>query len=166
MDAMPQPGATNMKHLSILAAVFAFSTANAAIAEETILTVQATDLAEHVFDLAALDALPQQSFQTSTVWTDGVQEFSGPSLKTVLDHLDITGTTIEARALNDYVIEIPFDSLEADAPLIVTRINGEEFSRREKGPLWIVYPYDSAERFQTETIFGRSIWQLSALSVK
>jgi hypothetical protein len=31
---------------------------------------------------------------------------------------------------------------------------------REKGPLWIVYPYDKNEKFQTEEIYARSVWSL------
>ena len=39
-------------------------------------------------------------------------------------------------------------------------------SVREKGPLWIVYPYDSNIAFQTETIYARSIWQLDRISIE
>jgi hypothetical protein len=33
-------------------------------------------------------------------------------------------------------------------------------SIREKGPLWLVYPYDLNKAYQSETIYSRSIWQL------
>ena len=41
----------------------------------------------------------------------------------------------------------------------------EEFSRRDKGPLWIVFPYDSGAEYQTELVFGWSIWQLATLTI-
>ncbi|MFD1808707.1 oxidoreductase [Gemmobacter lanyuensis] len=78
----------------------------------------------------------------------------------------VDGSLIRATALNDYAVEIPRDSLEDGAPILATRINGEHFSRRDKGPLWVVYPYDSAERFRNELIFGRSVWQLNRVSVE
>jgi hypothetical protein len=33
-------------------------------------------------------------------------------------------------------------------------------SVRDKGPLWLIYPYDSKAEYQSETIYSRSIWQL------
>jgi hypothetical protein len=33
-------------------------------------------------------------------------------------------------------------------------------SMRNKGPLWLVYPYDSNVALQTEAVYARSIWQL------
>jgi hypothetical protein len=151
-----------------LATAIMLSTTNLALAEESILTLRSDQLSQgpQSFDMQALEAMPQIKFETSTVWTEGVQEFSGPSLKAVLAMHGLTGTTIYARALNDYIIEIPFDELEDEAPIIATRIDGDHFSRREKGPLWIIYPFDTSERFQTESTYGRSIWQLNELRVE
>lgn len=151
-----------------LAAAFSTLTAGWSLADEAVLTVRADGLdgGAVVMDMAAIEALPQVSFKTSTVWTDGQHEFSGPTLASVLETVGVTGTVIHARALNDYVIEIPVDTVEAGAPIIATRIDGEPFSRREKGPLWIIYPYDSDARFQTESVYGRSIWQLTELRVE
>ncbi len=39
-------------------------------------------------------------------------------------------------------------------------------SVREKGPLWIVYPYSSSPEFQNEVIYSRSIWQLNRITVE
>ncbi|MEC8574513.1 MAG: oxidoreductase, partial [Pseudomonadota bacterium] len=38
-------------------------------------------------------------------------------------------------------------------------------SLRDKGPLWIVYPFDSDPAYQTEAIYSRSIWQLEEITV-
>lgn len=151
-----------------VATAMAVLTPGLVFADEIVLTVRAQNLEGGMqeFDMAAIEALPQERFSTSSVWTEGVHEFSGPSLATVLDSLDVTGVVIHARALNDYAIEIPVETLEAGAPIIATRIDGEAFPRREKGPLWIVYPYDADVRFQTESTYGRSIWQLVELRVE
>jgi hypothetical protein len=42
-------------------------------------------------------------------------------------------------------------------------MNGAPLSRREKGPYWLVYPYDSDPIFQSETVYTRSIWQLVSI---
>jgi hypothetical protein len=39
-------------------------------------------------------------------------------------------------------------------------------SLREKGPLWIIYPFDSSPEYQTELTYSRSIWQLNRIEVQ
>jgi hypothetical protein len=38
-------------------------------------------------------------------------------------------------------------------------------SVREKGPLWVIYPFDDVPEYQNETIYSRSIWQLDRIEV-
>ena len=44
--------------------------------------------------------------------------------------------------------------------------NGEPMSIRDKGPLWIIYPFDDNPDYQTEVIYSRSIWQLDQIHVE
>ncbi|CAN0586856.1 unnamed protein product, partial [Ectocarpus sp. 12 AP-2014] len=60
-------------------------------------------------------------------------------------------------------VEVPVEDAVEDGPIIAYLSNGKPMSVREKGPLWIVYPYDSDPKFQTEVIYSRSIWQLDRL---
>ncbi|MGP3697211.1 molybdopterin-dependent oxidoreductase [Rhodobacter sp. NSM] len=119
-----------------------------------------------VFDLPMLRSLPQQKFSTSTVWTEGVHEFAGVPLRALLDSLGVAeDASVSATAINDYAVEIPAEAIEDDAPIIAYEIDGAAFSRREKGPLWIVFPFDLSERYRTEVKYGQSIWQLDRLTV-
>jgi hypothetical protein len=130
---------------------------------DTVLTVVPAPGATPVhFTDADLADLPQRSFQTSTIWTEGVQEFSGPSLATVLAAagMDDGVRQIRLTALNDYAVLIDMEQVEADVPIVANRINGATFSVRDKGPLWVVFPYDSAPRYRAESIFAISVWQL------
>lgn len=122
--------------------------------------------AETQFDLDGLKALGATTFSTSTTWTEGTPSFTGVPLKKVLESVGATGVMISAVALNNYAVEIPVDGLADDAPIIAYEIDGKTFSRRDKGPLWIVYPYDSTADYRNELIYGRSIWQLQRLTVK
>ena len=117
------------------------------------------------FSIEALDALEQVSFTTTTIWTDGDVEFSGVSLKALLQMLKLEGSEVELVALNDYAVSMPLNELEDTAPIVATRVNGQPLSVRDKGPYWIVYPYDSAAKYRTETVYSRSIWQLNRLNV-
>lgn len=114
---------------------------------------------------ADLAALPQISFTTTTIWTTEAAVFSGPSLAAVLDSLGAEGASLSMIAVNDYKVEMPWAMMEQDTPIIANRINGEPFSIRDKGPLWVVFPYDSDARFQTEEIYSLSIWQLNQIQV-
>jgi hypothetical protein len=121
---------------------------------------------ETQFDLEALMAQASVTFTTSTTWTEGTPTFTGVPLKALLDAVGATGTTVTATALNSYAIDIPVDSLNDEAPIVAYHIDGKSFSRRDKGPLWIVYPYDSSADYRNDLIYGRSIWQLERLTVK
>ena len=65
--------------------------------------------------------------------------------------------------MNDYAVDIPIGDARDGGPIIAYEIDGKPMSVREKGPLWIVYPYDSKTEYRTETIYSRSIWQLDRL---
>lgn len=120
----------------------------------------------HSFTLTDLKSMPASSFRTSTIWTDASQVFEGVSLNELLETLDVTDGEIIAIAINDYSVKIPVTDAADDGPIIAYHANGEEMSRRDKGPLWIVYPYDSDLRYQTETIYSRSIWQLDRIRIE
>lgn len=138
---------------------------SAALADGIALTVQ-DDAGTHVaLSLADLDALDQITFETSTIWTDQNVSFSGVPLSSVLKTAGTSGTILRMTALNDYAVDMPVGDIGDDFPIVATRMNGVEISVRDKGPYWIVYPYDADPAFQTETSYARSVWQLSTLSV-
>jgi len=117
-------------------------------------------------DEAMLAALPQATFTTTTIWTDGPQQFTGVPLAALLAATGMTGRAILARAINDYSVEIPVEKWPADGPIVAYLRNGKPMSVREKGPLWIVYPYDTRSDYRSEVVYSRSIWQLDRLELK
>lgn len=116
-------------------------------------------------DRVGLGGLPRDSFTTSTIWTAGVSEFEGVRISALLDALGVRSGTIKFMAVNDYAIDIPVADLLENDPIIAEKVDGEYMSLREKGPLWLVYPYDTAAKFQTSVIYSRSIWQLDRMQV-
>lgn len=117
------------------------------------------------FDLDGLRDLGGREFVTSTIWTQGRRRFRGVSLDVLLDHLRARGRTLRAVAINDYVVKIPVTDATPAGPIIAYEMDGEAMSLRDKGPLWVVYPYDSAAEYRSEVIFARSIWQLDRIEV-
>lgn len=118
------------------------------------------------FDRDMLRALPATRYETATIWTDGVHVFEGVLLAHLLEAVGASGSEVRAVALNDYAITIPVDGGDENDALVAYHMNGREMSVRDKGPLWVVYPYDSDAAFRTEVIYSRSIWQLNRIDVR
>ncbi|MEO9652988.1 MAG: molybdopterin-dependent oxidoreductase [Roseobacter sp.] len=119
-----------------------------------------------VFDLEMLQGFPSTIVETSTIWTTGQQRFQGISLFDLLTRLGVKNGTLKATAINDYFVEIPVSDAILGGPIIAYHLNGEEMSIRDKGPLWIVYPYDDKADYRSETIYSRSIWQLDRIKAE
>lgn len=117
------------------------------------------------FDAAMLEGLPRTAFATSTIWTEGVVHFAGVDLLTLLQRLGVTSGALLVTAINDYSVRIPVADLRRGAPILADRRNGQPMSIRDKGPLWLVYPYDSAPEFRNEVVYSRSVWQVDRIEV-
>ncbi|MCT4555235.1 MAG: molybdopterin-dependent oxidoreductase [Pelagimonas sp.] len=128
-------------------------------------TTETTPDAVWQFDLGDLRALPNVTVATTTIWTEGPQEFQGVSLRVLLDHVGASGEALRATALNDYAVTIPMADAVQSGPIIAYQRNGQDMSVRDKGPLWIIYPFDEIETYQSEEYYARSIWQLDRIEV-
>ncbi|MCF2904667.1 oxidoreductase [Octadecabacter sp. CECT 8868] len=160
--------ALTRSRISILSVVFATLFASSAASQDgmalqVVPSATSSDIIE--FSRETLDAFDQVEFTTTTIWTDGDTHFSGVSLKALLESIDANGSTIEMVALNDYAVTMPISDLEDGAPIIATRMDGNIMSVRDKGPFWVVFPYDSDTKYSTEVTYARSIWQLTRLNI-
>jgi hypothetical protein len=117
------------------------------------------------FDVEALLALPRQDVVTETIWTSGIETFSGPALADVLEAAGAGDGDLRLVALNDYAVKIPREVVEDSLPIVAVLRDGARFGVRDKGPLWIIFPYDAEPRFRNEQIFAYSIWQLVSIEV-
>ena len=113
-----------------------------------------------------IEALPQHSFTTSTPWFDRPVKFTGPLLADVLAAVKASGTSISAVAINDYKITIPVADAAKFKVIVARLIDDKPIPVREKGPLFVVYPFDSSVDLRTSTYYERSIWQLKALDIQ
>ena len=134
-------------------------------ADAPVLYVHIGDKAPIALSDADLAALPQVEFTTTTMWTEGEMTFSGPSLSGLLETLGVADADLEMTAINNYKVRVPSEAIETDVPIIANRIDGRRFGVRQKGPLWLVYPYDADERYRSEVYFAYSIWQLTTIRV-
>lgn len=136
---------------------------------EVVLTVtgsigRTSDGTTALFDLAGLKALPSRTITTTTPWTEGTHSYVGVSGKAFVEAVGATGSEALATALNDYVVTIPLEDFTGDHLIIAYEAGGEPMSIRDKGPLWVIYPYDDDARYRKDAVLSRSIWQLKSLS--
>ena len=129
------------------------------------LEVVLSDGQSQVLRLSELDDMEQIEFETGSIWTDGKHRYSGVSLRNLLEHVGAEGTVLRMIALNEYSIEMPIEDLEENAPIVATRVDGETMAVRDKGPYWVIYPFDASPRYRTEEIHARSVWQLQRFEV-
>jgi hypothetical protein len=117
------------------------------------------------FDLAMLEALRGARITTETPWYAGKRTFEGPLISALLDSLEAEGRAIRVTAVNDYSAEIPMSDILKYPVILATRIDGDTLSIREKGPSFVIYPFDQKPELYDELHFGRSVWQVKAIKV-
>ncbi len=117
------------------------------------------------FDLETLAALDPVTIRTSTMWTEGVHSFTGVPLARLLDAVAARGSAVRAHAINEYAVQIPREDWIEGGPIVAYLTDGAPMTLRDKGPLWIVYPWDSRPDYKNEATYARSIWQLDRIEV-
>ena len=161
-----------LRHLLLCATVaLSLSAAQAQAPADTsrpVLTVTTKAAATPLqLDMASLNKLPQHSFRTNTPWTREPHTYSGPLLRDVLALAGAQGGTIvKAVALNDYQISIPVEDAMRHELIVASQIDGQAIPVRERGPLFVIYPFDSSAELRSTRYYERSIWQLKAMRVE
>lgn len=118
-----------------------------------------------VFDYDMLAAMPATVISTSTPWTEGVVEFTGVALSDLMDRLSVSEGILRTVALNEYAVSIPVEDAFTFGPIIAYMRDGSPMTVRNRGPLWVIYPFDSSSTIDTEIYHHRSIWQLARIVV-
>lgn len=84
------------------------------------------------WDLAGLKKLPKKNLH-----------HPHPLVRDVLAKAQLKGTMLDAVALDDNKSKIPFSDVMNFDAILAHYINGAQLTAKNKGPLFIVYPYGS-----------------------
>ena len=115
------------------------------------------------FDLALLESLGLKEVITETPWTNGPVAFQGVLVRDLIAKLGASGQHMRAVALDDYRIEIPLSDFEKYDAVLATRREGEPMRVRDKGPIWIIYPWTDHPELQNDEDYAKAIWQVREL---
>jgi len=148
--------------LWLAVAATALAAAPPAVASDAALTLgseQAGNTLE--FTLDELAALPQTTIVTESEFTDGAVEYTGPLVRDVLEHLAIDNSeTIRFTAANDYYVDVPSSDFRRYNVILALEADGTRLSRRDKGPLWLMYPLSDHPELNDPVYNTRLIWQV------
>jgi hypothetical protein len=162
----------------IIASSVALSTARSARAaslptptERVILTVsgkisESNKDGAALFDRPMIEALGMTGFETTTPWYDHSVRFDGVRMERLMQVVGASGDQILAYALNDYSTELPISDFARYNVLLALKRDGEYMPVRDKGPLFIVYPFDSNPDLRHQRFYSRSAWQLARIVVR
>ena len=118
------------------------------------------------FDMPMIEALGTISFTTKTPWYKDPVTFTGVPMDKLMASVGAKGTSVTVTALNDYATDIPIEDFKAHPVILATKRDGNYMPVRDKGPLFIVYNYDSKPELQHQRFYSRSAWQVARMVVK
>ena len=122
--------------------------------------------AEVTFTEEQLQAMPQVTVHTSTEFTDGLVAFTGPLARDVLAAANLgDATTAHLVASNDYALDVPVSDFMNYNVILALEADGKKLSRRDKGPIWLMYPLDDHPELQDPAYTIRLVWQLTTVEL-
>jgi hypothetical protein len=111
--------------------------------------------------LAELAELPQVTVVTENEFSNGLVAYRGPLARDVLEQLALMQfETLRFTAANDYYIEIPVTDFRDYEVILAMQADGVPLARRDKGPLWLMYPISDHEELTDPIYIHRLIWQV------
>ena len=118
------------------------------------------------FTLAEFEALGLREMSTATPWTQGLQNFSGVPLELLLRAMGGEGVArIRAEALNRYAVEVPASDGARLGAFLATRVDGQPMRVRDRGPVWLIYPWTARPELDRPELHERAIWQLRRIEL-
>ena len=63
-------------------------------------------------------------------------------------------------AANDYFVEIPTEDFRRYDVILAMEADGAPLARRDKGPIWLMYPISDHEELGDPIYIHRLIWQV------
>lgn len=134
---------------------------------KVVLTITgAVDAPPVELDMDGLESVGITELSTATPFTPGPVRFTGVLLDSLLTRVGAKGQTVRATALNDYATDLPLDEIRGYEVIVATRIDGRRLRVRDKGPLWVIYPWSQHPELVGPRTEARSVWQLRTLDVR
>jgi hypothetical protein len=144
---------------ALVLAVVSLPSAAAAGADLRLIAADRTTTLD--LSLEMLEALPQATVVTENEFANGKVAYRGPLMRDVLAQLGLDGVAqVRLIAANDYFVDIPTEDFRAYDAILAMEADGKRLSRRDKGPLWLMYPISDHAELNDPVYLRRLIWQV------
>ncbi len=122
-------------------------------------------------DVAAFDQAMIEQLKTHTIHTDNhvvseVVPYKGPLLGELLHQLGAQGKVARVYALDDYVAELSLDEIMKYKVILATEENGKTLTINDKGPFFVVFPFNDHKELRDDSHYSQSVWQVKAIEVE
>ena len=118
------------------------------------------------FDRVMLEALGTKVIVTTTPWHKGSVRFEGVPLATLMKAVGAQGSAVKVTALNDYVSVVPMADFARHGVILALKADGSYMEVKDRGPLFIIYPYDADPTLKSQRYYARSVWQVRHIEVR
>ena len=98
---------------------------------------------------------------TENEFANGKVAYRGPLVRDVLAQLGLDDVEqVRLVAANDYFVDIPTEDFRDYDAILAMEADGKRLSRRDKGPLWLMYPISDHAELNDPVYLRRLIWQV------
>ncbi|MGO2354556.1 MAG: hypothetical protein ACTH58_07450 [Marinomonas foliarum] len=118
------------------------------------------------FDREMLMSLDVIELKTDTPWSEGVDSYRGPLLRSLMAAVGAQDAALSVTALNDFSSVVPSQDGEEYNVILAMDLNGVPMSVRNKGPLFLLYPFSDYPSLNNEVIHNRSVWQIKSIRIE
>ena len=119
-----------------------------------------------VFDRPMLEALGMISFRTHTPWYSQPSTFEGVPMTVLMERVQATGVTLTTTSLTDYTAETRMADLARFHAILALKRDGQYLEVRDKGPLFMLFPFDSSPELQSQRFYSQSTWQIASMNIE
>jgi hypothetical protein len=159
-----------MKRLTLAAAVIGalVLTIASSAQDAVVLTIdgEINGGAPRDFSVRQLEAMGTATVETSTPWHNGKVRFEGVPLRRLMEHVGASGKTAAVFALNNYRTEIPLSDFTHYSVILAMKKDGTYMPVSDKGPLFIIYPFDALQELKSELFYSRAAWQVRRITIE
>lgn len=117
-------------------------------------------------DRPLLEGLPQKDIKTENPWEHGTVDYQGVLLRDLLKYVKADGKVMTISALNDYRADLSIADAEKYDVILAYKREGKYIPVRDKGPLFVVFPFTDVPSLATEARYAQSVWQVNQITVK
>jgi hypothetical protein len=83
-----------------------------------------------------------------------------------MESVGATGDVAFVVALNNYTTEIPLQDFAEHGVILALKRDGQYMAVSDKGPLFVIYPFDDKPELKDALYYARSAWQVRRITIK